>query len=180
MSVPASVFRDTLGRFASGVVVVAGIDAAGPAGLTCQSFCSVSLDPPLIAVSPSLRSASWRRIGATGAFTVSVLASHQRDLCLHFGRGGQQDKFAAAGWEPAPSGAPYIKDAVAWLDCVITAVHPAGDHLVVLGEVGHLAARDGDPLLFHRGGFGTFSPRVLAAADDEVWGPGPWQEGADW
>lgn len=182
MSVEASVFRDTLGRFASGLVVVAGVDAAGPAGLTCQSFCSVSLDPPLVAVSPSLRSASWRRIEATGAFTVSVLASHQRQLCLTFGQGGQADKFASAGWDPAPSGAPYIRDAVAWLDCAIVAVHPAGDHLMVLGEVRHLAARDDDPLLFHRGGYGTFSPRVLAdvPANDEVWGPGPWQEGVDW
>jgi hypothetical protein len=52
----------------------------------------------------------------------------------------------------------------------------------VLGEVRHQAARDDDPLLFHRGGYGTFSPRVLAdvPANDEVWGPGPWQEGVDW
>jgi 3-hydroxy-9,10-secoandrosta-1,3,5(10)-triene-9,17-dione monooxygenase reductase component len=184
MSVSQPVFRDTLGRFASGVVVVTGIDAAGPAGLTCQSFCSVSLDPPLIAVSPSLRSASWRRIEATGTFAVSVLASHQRELCLTFGQGGREDKFASAGWEPAPSGSPWIGGAVAWLDCAIVAAHPAGDHLMVLGEVEHLANGDGDPLLFHRGGFGTFSlfPRVLAGgpASDEVWGPGPWQEGVDW
>jgi 3-hydroxy-9,10-secoandrosta-1,3,5(10)-triene-9,17-dione monooxygenase reductase component len=182
MSVVAAEFRATLGRFASGVVVVTGIDAAGPAGLTCQSFCSVSLDPPLIAVSPSLKSASWRRIEATGAFAVSVLAAQQRELCLTFGHGGRDDKFAAAGWEPAPSGSPWIGGAVAWLDCSIVAVHPAGDHLLVLGEVGQLATADGDPLLFHRGGFGTFSPRVLAGppAGDEVWGPGPWQEGVDW
>jgi 3-hydroxy-9,10-secoandrosta-1,3,5(10)-triene-9,17-dione monooxygenase reductase component len=180
MRVSQTVFRDTLGRFASGLVVVAGIDAAGPAGLTCQSFCSVSLDPPLIAVSPSLRSESWRRIEATGSFTVSVLAAHQRQLCLTFGQGGQADKFAAAGWTAAPSGAPYIKDAVAWLDCAIVAVHPAGDHLMVLGEVQHLATGEGDPLLFHRGGFGTFSTRVPAGAGTEVWGSGPWQEGVDW
>ena len=187
MNVDARVFRDTLGRFASGVVVVTGADAAGPAGLTCQSFFAVSLDPPLVAVCPSLKSVSWRRIEATGAFAVSVLAAHQRELCLTFGQGGQKDKFAAAGWEPAPSGAPFIHDALAWLDCAIAAVHPAGDHVLVVGEVRHLTARDGDPLLFHRGGFGTFSSRVLASvgtagasAANEVWGEGPWQEGVDW
>ena len=173
-------FRDTLGRFASGVVVVTGLDAAGPAGLTCQSFFAVSLDPPLIAVSPSLKSASWRRISATGAFAVSVLAAHQRELCLTFGQGGREDKFASAGWEPAPSGAPWIAEAVAWLDCAITAVHPAGDHWLVLGLVRDLAVGDGDPLLFHRGGFGTFAGFPRVPADDEVWGPGPWQEGVDW
>lgn len=182
MSVSALAFRDTLSRFASGVVVVTGMDATGPAGLTCQSFFSVSLDPPLIAISPSLKSASWRRIEATGVFAISVLAAHQSELCLTFGQGGQPDKFASAGWEPAPSGAPFIYEAVAWLDCAIAAVHPAGDHLLVLGAVRHLVARDGDPLLFHRGGFGTFSPRVLAGVpvDDDVWGSGPWQEGVDW
>jgi 3-hydroxy-9,10-secoandrosta-1,3,5(10)-triene-9,17-dione monooxygenase reductase component len=163
------------------VVVVAGADESGPAGLTCQSFFSVSLDPPLIAVSPSLKSESWRRIAATGAFAVSVLDARQRDLCATFGRGGQQDKFSSAGWDPAPSGSPFIHGALAWLDCQITAVHPAGDHHLVLGAVRHLRAGCGDPLVFFRGAFGTFASRVpVDHAVGDIWGVGPWQEGADW
>ncbi len=181
-SVPSQTsFRETLGRFASGVVVVSGLDESGPAGLTCQSFFSVSLDPPLIAVSPSLKSSSWRRIADTGAFAVSVLEARQRELCLSFGQGGQRDKFASTPWTPAPSGSPFIDGALAWLDCRIAAIHPAGDHYLVLGEVTHVWAGSGDPLIFSHGSLGTFARRVLdGRAIDDVWGIGPWQEGIDW
>lgn len=189
-SVSPAAFRDTLGRFGSGVVVVAGVDGQGPAGLACQSFFAVSLDPPLIAVSPSVTSASWRRVAATGAFAVSVLAASQRELCLTFGRGGPRDKFAASGWDPGPSGSPFIHGALAWLDCRIAAVHEAGDHYLVLGTVRHLVARAGDPLVFFRGMFGTFAPEPGATEPgateprqppaEDVWGSGPWQQGLDW
>jgi 3-hydroxy-9,10-secoandrosta-1,3,5(10)-triene-9,17-dione monooxygenase reductase component len=180
-------FRDTLGHFASGVVVVTGAGAGRPAGLTCQSFCSVSIDPPLIAISPSVNSGSWRSIARAGHFAVSVLSHDQRELCLTFGRGGQRDKFATIAWHRAPSGAPLIHGALAWLDCRIEAVHPAGDHYLVLGRVDHLRAADGEPLLFYRGTFGAFTPDRHAAAvgrpdwtADEVWGQGMWLEGLDW
>ena len=180
-------YRDVLGRFGSGVVVVAGIADGTPAGLTCQSFFAVSLQPPLIAVSPSQRSRSWARIQPSGAFTVNVLTTRQRALCLTFADGGARDKFAATGWRPAPSGAPIIDGTLAWLDCRIEAVQQAGDHFLVLGRVEHLRACTGEPLLYYRGGFGAFTgdppPRTPAPADwtaDDVWGAGLWQEGIDW
>jgi 3-hydroxy-9,10-secoandrosta-1,3,5(10)-triene-9,17-dione monooxygenase reductase component len=184
-------FRDVLGRFASGVVVVAGRGSEPgerPVGLTCQSFFSVSLDPPLVAVSPSAASTSWRVIEQTGRFAVSVLRDDQRDLCLTFGRGGLRDKFASGAWRAAPSGAPVIDGAVAWIDCDLQAVHPAGDHVLALGRVrGLQAAPTGEPLLFYRGAFGDFAAQerhpVGRRADmtaEQVWGSGAWIEGIDW
>jgi 3-hydroxy-9,10-secoandrosta-1,3,5(10)-triene-9,17-dione monooxygenase reductase component len=180
-------YRDVLGRFASGVVVVAGLVDGRPRGLSCQSFFSVSLDPPLIAISPARSSSSWREIEGTGAFAISVLSRDQRGLCLTFGRGGPRDKFATTPWRQAPSGAPLINGAVAWLDCAVEAVHSAGDHLLVLGRVMELWAGDGDPLLFHRGAFGGFAgdePWAVSGGPDwdahELWGPGLWLEGIDW
>lgn len=187
-------FRDTLGRFASGVVVVGGVDRdAGandgrPVGLTCQSFFSVSLHPPLVAVAPSSNSSSWRAIERSGAFAVSVLAEGSTDACLTFGRSGPLDKFATVGWHRAPSGSPVLRGALAWLDCRIHAIHPAGDHYLVVGEVDYLGAGDGAPLLFYRGGFGSFathetSPQLAGRPDwtaEDVWGTGLWLEGVDW
>jgi 3-hydroxy-9,10-secoandrosta-1,3,5(10)-triene-9,17-dione monooxygenase reductase component len=181
-------FRAVLGHFGSGVVVVTGVDAAGPAGLTCQSFFALSLSPPLVAVSPSVRSTSWRRIAAAGAFAINILAASQRRLCLTFGQGGPRDKFAVTGWDPAPSGCPRIHGALAWLDCRIEAVYPGGDHHLVVGRVEELQARPGEPLLFYRGAYGTFAAQDAAQRPavppawtaDEVWGPGLWQEGLDW
>lgn len=185
----AMAYRDVLGRFGSGVVVVAGMADGIPAGLTCQSFIAVSLDPPLVAVSPSIRSRSWRRIQPSGAFAVNVLTAQQRQLCLTFADGGGRDKFATTGWHRAPSGSPVIDNALAWVDCRIESVRQAGDHFLVLARVEHLQGRSGEPLMFYRGGFGTFSadraarPREPSRMDwtaDDVWGTGLWQEGLDW
>jgi 3-hydroxy-9,10-secoandrosta-1,3,5(10)-triene-9,17-dione monooxygenase reductase component len=181
-------YRTVLGHFGSGVVVVTGVDEAGPAGLTCQSFFALSLAPPLIALAPSVQSRSWRRIASSGAFAINILSAAQRRLCLTFGQGGARDKFAVTGWDPALSGSPLIHGALGWLDCRIEAVHPGGDHHLVVGRVEDLKARPGEPLLFYRSAYATINgqqtpgtaSRHSAWTPEDVWGPGLWQEGLDW
>ncbi len=152
-------FRTVLGHFASGVSVVTGIVDGAPAGFACQSFFSLSLDPPLIAVSPSKRSTSWPGIGGSGAFCVNVLTEEQEALCRAFARpGGGQDKFAGVGWDPAATGSPRLHDVLAWVDCRVEAAHDAGDHHLVVGAVVGMGAGRGEPLVFYRGGFGGFRP----------------------
>jgi 3-hydroxy-9,10-secoandrosta-1,3,5(10)-triene-9,17-dione monooxygenase reductase component len=152
-----SVFRATVGHFASGVVIVTGTAAGVPTGLTCQSFFSLSLDPPLIAIAVGKSSASWPAIAASGAFCVNVLPEDQAELCRAFSRSGT-DKFAGVAWTPAPTGSPRLDNALAWIDCRIEAIHPAGDHHLVIGSVADLAAGDGNPLLYFRGRFSTLGP----------------------
>ncbi|MFF9841141.1 flavin reductase family protein [Streptomyces sp. NPDC013740] len=152
-------FRRVLGHFASGVTIVTALDEDGPAGFACQSFASLSLDPPLIAFMVARTSTTWPRIARTGAFCVNILGADQGELCRSFAVSGA-DKFAGVPWSPAPTtGAPRLPDAPAWLDCTITTVHTGGDHLIVVGRVESLDATDttADPLLFHRGRFGRFS-----------------------
>lgn len=142
--------RRVMGHFASGVVIVSGADRFGPVGLTCQSFFSLSLDPPLVALAPSQASASWPRIAATGSFAVSILSSAQENLCRSFAVSGA-DKFAGVPWRTIHTGSPIIEGALAWADCRIEAVHEAGDHYLVTARVLHAAHADGHPLLFYRG-----------------------------
>jgi flavin reductase (DIM6/NTAB) family NADH-FMN oxidoreductase RutF len=149
------VFRTVLGHFASGVAVVAGRDGGTPLGFTCQSFFSLSLDPPLVAIAPSRASTSWPRMVPSGSFTVSVLAEDQEALARVFATSGG-DKFAGIGWSAGRTGAPRIHDCLAWVDCHIEAIHEGGDHLVVVGRVVDLEVGGGVPLLFYRGGFGGF------------------------
>ncbi|MER8231209.1 flavin reductase family protein [Streptomyces sp. NPDC101490] len=151
-------FRRVLGHFASGVTVVTALAPEGPAGFACQSFASLSLDPPLVAFMVARTSTTWPRIAAAGAFCVNVLGAAQDGLCRSFAVSGA-DKFAGVDWAPAPvTGAPRLTGAPAWIDCAITAVHTGGDHLIVVGRVEALgAAGAGDPLLFHQGRFGRFS-----------------------
>ncbi|WP_229842248.1 flavin reductase family protein [Streptomyces tanashiensis] len=153
-------FRRVLGHFASGVTIVTALDADGPAGFACQSFASLSLDPPLVAFMVARTSTTWPRIAAAGTFCVNVLGAGQGALCRSFAVSGA-DKFAGVEWGPAPvTGSPRLAGAPAWIDCAITAVHTGGDHLIVVGRVASLGAeQESEPLLFHQGRFGDFSPR---------------------
>ncbi|MEK9521384.1 flavin reductase family protein [Streptomyces sp. NPDC087908] len=157
--VEAAEFRRVLGHFASGVTVVTALDADGPAGFACQSFASLSLDPPLVAFMVARTSTTWPRIAGAGTFCVNILGAGQGPLCRSFAVSGA-DKFAGVDWTPAPAtGSPRLPGAPAWIDCAITAVHTGGDHLIVVGRVAALGAEeDGEPLLFHRGRFGRLTP----------------------
>jgi flavin reductase (DIM6/NTAB) family NADH-FMN oxidoreductase RutF len=151
-------FRDTMSRFATGVVLVTGVDDGVPVGFAAQSFVSLSLDPPLVAVCPARTSTSWPRVRASGHFCINVLGADQKPLCDAFARSGG-DKFAGVGWRPGVTGAPIVDDVLAWVDCELEAEHEAGDHTIAVGRVRELAAREGEaaPLLFFGGGYGGFS-----------------------
>ncbi|WP_327419293.1 flavin reductase family protein [Streptomyces sp. NBC_01233] len=154
-------FRAVLGNFASGVTVVtapSGEDEDGPAGFACQSFASLSLDPPLVTFMVARTSTAWPRIARAGVFCVNILGAEQGELCRSFAVSGA-DKFAGVSHTPAPvTGSPQLDAVPAWIDCRIQAVHTGGDHLIVVGRVVAMgAAGEGDPLLFHKGRFGRFS-----------------------
>ncbi len=128
-------FRRVLGQYPTGVSVVTGIAPDGAAaGLAVGSFTSVSLDPPLVAFMPGVGSSSWPKIAPARKFCVNILAADQESVCRAFASKAA-DKFADLSWRPAPSGAPILDGAVAWVDCDVEVVHEAGDHLIVIGRV---------------------------------------------
>lgn len=151
-------FRQVLGHFATGVTVVTTADEGEPAGLSVNSFTSVSLEPPLVAICVASVSRTWPRMRAMGSFCVNILAEDQEHLSRAFAR-RSTDKFRGVGWRPAESGAPILAGALAWLDCSVEAEHGAGDHVIVVGRVRDMGvAHDGGPLVFYRGGYGRFQP----------------------
>ncbi|MDQ6839845.1 MAG: flavin reductase family protein [Actinomycetota bacterium] len=147
--------RNVLGHFATGVVVVTGAGRSGPAGLTCQSFFSLSLDPPMVAVAPARTSQSWPFIHRSEAFCVNVLAAAQESLGRAFATSGG-DKFAGVGWSPAATGSPRLHDVLAWIDCRLVDAHEGGDHHLIVGRIVEMGSAPGEPLVFYRGGFGSF------------------------
>ncbi|MEU3468138.1 flavin reductase family protein [Streptomyces sp. NPDC006687] len=154
-------FRAVLGNFASGVTVITAPAAdgeAGPAGFACQSFASLSLDPPLVTFMVARTSSTWPRIARAGVFCVNILGAGQAELCRAFAVSGA-DKFAGVSHRPAPAtGSPQLDGVPAWIDCRIHAVHTGGDHLIVVGRVEAVGAEgEGDPLLFHKGRFGRLA-----------------------
>jgi flavin reductase (DIM6/NTAB) family NADH-FMN oxidoreductase RutF len=152
-------FRRVLGHFPTGVVIVTAIHDGAPAGMSIGSFTGVSEDPPLIAILPAKTSTSWPRIAAAGAFCVNILNARQEALCRTFATSGA-DKFAGVSWQAAPSGAPVLAGALAWIDCALGQVVEAGDHFIALGQVRSLDVSDdqiAEPLVFFQGGYGTVS-----------------------
>lgn len=146
--------REVLGHFASGVVVITAIDTAGPTGFTCQSFASLSLDPPLVSFAPSRASLTWPKIRQVGRFCVNVLAEGHEDVSNRFARSGT-DKFVGVRWHRSRSGLPVLDEVCAWIECTLHNEFDGGDHTIAVGRVHGLAAGTTPrPLLFHRGGYG--------------------------
>lgn len=152
-------FRTILGHFATGVVAVTAIDAetGRPAGLAANSFTSVSLEPALVSFCVAHTSTTWPRLRRAGRFCVNILAESQLEVCLRLAAKGG-DKFAGLEWTESPGGGPVIDGALAWLECSVEAEHAAGDHVIVVARVHHLDRhQDGEPLVFYRGSYGSFT-----------------------
>ena len=142
--------RSVLGIFTTGVVVVAALGEE-PLGFTCQSFASLSLEPPLISFSPARTSTTWPRIRDLGRFCVNVLAHDQAPLSEQFARPGP-GKFGDAAWTPSAFGSPVLDGVSAWIDCDLAAEYDGGDHTIVVGAVRSLhSVPDRHPLIFYRG-----------------------------
>lgn len=162
--VSPAVMRDVLGHFVSGIVVITADGPDGPLGFTCQSFASLSLDPPLVNFSPARTSSTWPRIREVGRFCINVLAADHQHVSAGFARSGV-DKFEGVDWRPAPaSGAPVLDGVSAWVDCELWAEHDGGDHTIAVGRVLDLGADASRlPLLFYRGRYGvTADPEARA------------------
>lgn len=154
--------RNALGRFATGVcIVTTGTGDGRQAALTINSFCSVSLDPPLVAWYLSDRAPSLPVFQHASHFAVHVLAADQQEIASHFAR-PSEDKFALLGDRVARGlgDVPVLVDALARFECRKAELVTYGDHVMVLGEVERFSYGSEDPLLFHAGRF--FEHRTAA------------------
>jgi len=151
-------FRQVLGHFPTGVTVVTAVAGDSRVGVAIGSFFSVSLEPPLVGFCVGNNSQSWPTIREAGSFCVNILAADQEETCRVFAS-KESDKFAGIGYSAAPhTGAPLLQDVLGWIECDIDAVHEAGDHDIVVGKVLNLAVgREGDPLVFFRGGYANLA-----------------------
>ena len=159
-SIDSGLFRNVLGHFPTGVTAVTAVNEGRPVGMAIGSFMSVSLDPPLVAFLPTKDSTSWADIRAAGSFCVNVMAQDQMATCGVMASRAD-DKFVDVSWRPGPTGAPILDGSIAYMDCTIEAVYDGGDHDIVVGRVVELDVLDAkDPLLFWKGGYGTFCLRA--------------------
>lgn len=150
--------RHALGWFATGVTIATTLDAEKqPVGLTCNSFNSVSLAPPLVLWSLGRRSFSRPAFEQATHFAINVLPSGQTALAKRFAK-PLENKWAGVDWSPGTAGIPRLPLALAVFDCRVRERFQGGDHLIFLGEIVEMQSREaGDPLIFLRGRFGGFT-----------------------
>ena len=148
--------RDALGQFATGVTVVTTRTPAGEAaGLTVNSFTSLSLDPPLVLWSLGRYSAKRDSFDDAAYFAVNVLAAEQEGLALDFARPAGRP-FAGLQTETGAGDVPLLPGCIAYFECRLTHRYPGGDHDMLIGEVLRFRNVGGEPLLFSGGRFGHF------------------------
>lgn len=150
--------RRAFGRFATGVTVVTVKTPQGPLGMTANSFSSVSLDPALVLWSPGKSSKRHDAFAQAPHFAIHILGADQQALADHFAANG--DGFDRFDWSEGPNGAPTLAGCLTTFHCDTFAVHPAGDHSLILGQVTQCAYdpdQNAPALLFEQSRFGAFS-----------------------
>ncbi len=147
-------FRQLCGRFATGIVVLTARDPHGaPLGMTMNSFTSVSLDPPLIALAVGHEAQMHSLLLTTTHLAVNILAIEQEALARRFAA-GLPERFDGVGWQPGPTDEVLLDGALAHLYCTRWDTVPVGDHTLLIARVtGGSTAAIGGPLLYYRGSY---------------------------
>ncbi|MGG7517757.1 flavin reductase family protein [Allorhizobium undicola] len=150
--------RDAFGSFTTGVTVVTAAGPSGPVGMTANSFTSVSLEPPLVLWSAARSSSRHATFRAAAHFAIHVLGQQQEAIAMAFARSAFS--FDGVDWQTNGEGVPVITGTLACFECRLHAVHDAGDHSLLIGEVMRATLQNGAPLCFANGRFGSFSAFV--------------------
>ncbi|RCW70371.1 flavin reductase [Pseudorhodoferax soli] len=154
-AIDPKLFRQLLGCFPTGVAVITTTTADGkPVGLTCNSFSSVSLEPPLVLFSLRKASSLLGSFVAAERFAINILSQSQDALSGRFASSKIADKFEGVDWAPGPLGTPLIDDCLASFECRVHARHEAGDHDIFIGEVRHMGTGSSEhALVFYKGAY---------------------------
>ncbi len=149
-----ALFRQLMGRFATGVTVVTVMSPDGtPSGMTVNSLSSVSLDPPLVSICIDRGAVMHTALTGAPGFVVNILSSDQEAVSRRFAE-DRPDRFDGVGYGLSSNGHPILDGVLAHLECTVHTSIEAGDHSVLLGQVVGGASGEGHPLLFYQGEYG--------------------------
>lgn len=155
-------FRQVLSQFATGITIVTTRAGEEIHGLTANSFCSVSLTPPLVLVCVDKSAQSHDLIAAGRNFAVNILKASQEELARRFATNNlaADERFVGVQFRTEITGAPILLKSLGWLDCRLFAAYPGGDHTIYVGEVLALGrSQDDDPLLYFQSKYHKFEAR---------------------
>ncbi|PAV28923.1 flavin reductase [Virgibacillus profundi] len=142
-----------MGKFATGVTVITTKVGTEVRGMTANAFMSVSMDPKLITVSIDNNANMLKKIKKSGKFAVNVLSDQQQAISMHFA--GQKIAKKEINFD-FKNEIPVIKNALASIVCDVDRTYVVGDHTLIIGKVLELDMKDGDPLTFYGGKYGSY------------------------
>ena len=139
-------FRDAMGKFATGVTVLLTENEGETHGMTANGFMSVSLDPKLVVISIGHKAKFLEKVSQSKKYTVNILAEDQEHYSRHFaGKHSEAVEFETLAEQPVLNGA------IAQIACEVVSEHVEGDHTLFIGKVVDLRVEDKNPLLFFSG-----------------------------
>ncbi len=141
-------FRSAMGKFATGVTVIATDVAGDVHGMTANAFMSVSLTPKLVVISIGENARILEKIKQSNTFSVNILAADQQELSMIFA--GQLKEHREVVFDRL-DGKPVLSGAVAQIACEVSAEHVEGDHTLFIGRVTDIHLEDVEPLIFYSG-----------------------------
>ncbi|WP_193392245.1 flavin reductase family protein [Neobacillus vireti] len=141
-------FREAMGKFATGVTVVATEVDGNIHGMTANAFMSVSLNPKLVVVSIAEKAQMLEKIKQSGTFSVNILAADQQEVSMIFA--GQLKNHQEVVFEHL-NGVPVLSNASAQISCEVSAAHVEGDHTLFIGKVTDIRIEDAEPLIYYSG-----------------------------
>ncbi len=152
MTIHTTTFKEVMSQFASGVTVITTHDNGNLHGMTASSFCSVSLEPPLVLVCVAKHVRSHPLIEKSGVFAVNILANEQLDWGMRFA--GMipdiEDRFADIEVIAAVTDSPILPGTLGWVDCELRYAYDGGDHTIFVGEaVAGGVSQKNDPLMYY-------------------------------
>ncbi len=151
-------FKQAMGRFPSGVVIVTTVDNEGKkCGFTASAFTSLSLDPPLILVCLANSADCYQSFVSTDKFAVNVIGNQQHELAFKFATKGAE-KFGGDEFVTGESGLPIVSKCIFSLECNAKHTYPGGDHEILVGEVIHANVHEGSPSIWYEGNFRELKP----------------------
>ncbi|HEY2842436.1 MAG TPA: flavin reductase family protein [Bryobacteraceae bacterium] len=162
-------FRQIASHWLSGVAVVTSIGADGkPVGMTMSAVTSLSLEPMQFLICVDNRARTLAAISSSRSFCINYLREDQEPVAVAFARSGD-NKFTSFPHHFGDTGAPVLDDTVAFVECTLEAIHPGGDHSIVVGNAVHGETFGGDPLGYHRGNYRRLPKTTLAGNDNQMW-----------
>ena len=148
-------FRDAMGKFATGITVVTVDYENEIMGMTVNAFMSVSLDPKLIAISIDESASMYDILQETKKFGVSILTKNQKDLSMIFAKQIEEDREVNFLQQ---DGIPVIEDSFVTLSCHVQDMIKAGDHMIFIAEVSEIVINEGEPLAYAESKYQSIKP----------------------